>query len=239
MQSPPGLLSSVELATGLADGFGVYDSPVGRVMVAFNPAGVSAVDLEDEGYEDRFRSRFGREIRRARPPAGWDVMIGKAIERGTPGQLPIDLGSVSWFQRQVLETTATIPRGEVRPYSWLAIQVGRPGAARAVGTTMARNPLPLIIPCHRVVRSDGRIGVYSLGGTDNKWLLLREEGANPEALEDLAARGIRVVGSDTTGIYCHPTCRNARRISDRHRRLFHSATEAAEAGYRPCHVCRP
>ena len=75
----------------------------------------------------------------------------------------------------------TIPRGQVRPYQWLAQEAGKPGAARAVGSTMANNPVPLIVPCHRVVRADGSIGQYSLGGVENKRLLLAVEGWNPQS----------------------------------------------------------
>ena len=139
----------------------------------------------------------------------------------------------------MLEITAEIPTGEVRPYSWLAKEVGNPGAVRAVGSTMARNPVPLIIPCHRVVRTDGQIGAYSLGGVHNKRVLLDSEGTRPDDLEQLASRGIRLWGSDTTRVYCNPTCRHARRITSAHRVEFRGRAEAENAGYRPCEVCRP
>jgi methylated-DNA-[protein]-cysteine S-methyltransferase len=81
------------------------------------------------------------------------------------------------FQRRVLLETCDIPPGETRSYGWLAQRVGHPRAARAVGTALANNPLPLVVPCHRVVRSDGRIGHYGCGGPAAKRALLREEGA--------------------------------------------------------------
>ncbi len=239
MQAPASIESGTLLGTGLADGYAEFDSPVGTVIVTFNPIGVSSVDLADDDPVSRFAERFGRPLYAARPPKGWDTRINRAIERGTPGDLPVDLRSRSAFQQSVLEVTATIPKGEVRPYGWLAKEVGNPGAVRAVGSTMARNPVPLIIPCHRVVRTDGHIGNYSLGGPGNKRSLLAEEGADPGDLESLASRHIRYWGSDTTGIYCHPTCRNARRITDAHLVEFRSAGEAAAAGYRACKVCRP
>ncbi len=177
VEPPARLTEAVLLATGLVDGAAVFDSPVGEVVVSFRPDGVVAVDLNDDGAETRHRSRFGRRLTEARPPRGWDRLIRRAIERGTPGELPLAWETVTPFQRRVLTVAAAIPRGEVRPYGWLAARVGRPGAARAVGTTMARNPVPLIVPCHRVVRADGSIGRYSLGGPDRKELLLRLEGA--------------------------------------------------------------
>ena len=84
-----------------------------------------------------------------------------------------------------------IPRGEVRPYGWIAAEIGRPKAVRAVGTALGHNPVPLIVPCHRVVRSDGMIGQYSLGGPENKRTILAGEGVDPDELEALARAGVR------------------------------------------------
>jgi O-6-methylguanine DNA methyltransferase len=86
------------------------------------------------------------------------------------------LAGLGEFQRRVLLETCEIPPGETRSYAWLAGRVGHPGAARAVGTALARNPLPLVVPCHRVVRADGRIGHYGCGGPATKRALLRGEG---------------------------------------------------------------
>ncbi len=237
--APPGTDDAVLLGTGLVDGAMVHDSPAGDVVVAFNPIGVVSVDLPGDDLEARHQARFGRRLVDARPPTAWARHLDRALEVGRPGNLPLDLRTLTGFQRAVLDLTASIPRGEVRPYGWLAAAVGRPGATRAVGSVMATNPVPLIVPCHRVVRSDGRIGAYSLGGPDTKQLLLEAEGADPDRLEDLARRGIRYLGSDTTGIVCFPTCRHARRIAETHRVPFRSLADAAAAGYRPCEVCRP
>jgi len=235
---PPGLSEGVALGTGLADGYDFYESAIGEVIVTFNPAGVSSLDIAD-GFEDRYRQRRGRPLIRAEAPSAWRGHIPEAIERGTPGRLPVDLRSVTDFQRQVLVTTATIPKGEVRPYGWVAREVHRPKAVRAVGSAVARNPIPLIIPCHRVVRTDGHIGNYSLGGPHNKIDLLEHEGASPDWLEDLASQHVRVRGNATTAVYCHPTCHVVRSASTREVVDFHSATEADEAGFEPCEVCRP
>ena len=132
-----------------------------------------------------------------------------------------------------------IPRGEVRPYAWVAAELGRPLAVRAVGNAVARNPIPFVIPCHRVVRSDGRIGNYGAGGPQAKRAVLESEGVDVDELERLPNRGVRFIGSDTTRIYCYPSCRNARRVTDAHRVLLHSSDEARGAGYRACKVCRP
>lgn len=85
-----------------------------------------------------------------------------------------DLDRLSPFTRAVLKATAEIPYGEVRSYRWIAEKIGKPGAARAVGNALARNPIPIIIPCHRVVRSDGTIGGFALGAGWKKRLLALE-----------------------------------------------------------------
>lgn len=228
--APPGIATAVALGTGIVPGFSVYEAPVGPVGVVFTPVGVREVRLIDEIDETAVE---------ARPPRLWEKRIPRALEEGRPGDLPLDLAAVTSFRRTVLETAATIPRGEVRSYGWLARRLGKPGASRAVGSAMATNPVPLIVPCHRVVRSDGHIGAYSLGGPENKWTLLRHEGAEPEQLEDLAASGVRYVGSDTTGVFCVPSCHAARRISPAHRVTFRSDGAASGAGFRPCSKCRP
>ncbi|MBU1996957.1 MAG: MGMT family protein [Candidatus Omnitrophica bacterium] len=80
------------------------------------------------------------------------------------------------FQWQVLEQTAKIPFGETRSYKWVAEQIGRPKAFRAVGQALRRNPYPIIIPCHRVIKEDGELGGYSGGPSDKKEdLLFREQ----------------------------------------------------------------
>jgi O-6-methylguanine DNA methyltransferase len=235
----PTLSRAVELGTGLVDGYALYDSAVGEVMIAFNPIGISAVDLADAGFEERFGERFGRNLRPASPPSAWGRDLGRALERGQPGEIPVDFRSVTDFQQSVLRAAATIPRGEVRPYSWLAREVGNPGSVRAVGSTMARNPVPLIIPCHRVVRADGILGKYSMGGPDTKRRLLEHEGAGPQQLEQLAGQGIRLVGSASTEVFCYPTCAVVRRTPMPGRTLFGSAAEALAGGFQPCRICRP
>ncbi len=87
----------------------------------------------------------------------------------------LDLSLATPFQRDVWRAARAIPRGETRTYGWLAGQIGRPGAARAVGQALGRNPVPVIVPCHRVLAGDGGIGGFS-GGLDMKRYLLRLEG---------------------------------------------------------------
>jgi O-6-methylguanine DNA methyltransferase len=149
-----------------------------------------------------------------------------------------DLRGLSPFASDVLAAALRIPRGEIRPYGWVAREIGQPAAVRAVGTALGHNPVPLLIPCHRVVRSDGSIGEYAWG-SQVKHSALTAEGLDPGSLERAAHQGLRYLGSDTTHIVCLPTCHYARRIMPRHRVPFRSLEAAATAGYRPCKVCRP
>ncbi|TMI82365.1 MAG: methylated-DNA--[protein]-cysteine S-methyltransferase [Bacillati bacterium ANGP1] len=240
-RAPGTIFPAVLERLGLGDAYGRLDTPIGPVFVAYNAHGVSAVRPGGSAkeFEAAFRTRFGRPIRRAGGlPAALAGRLGRAFRGTGRPSVHFDLRSVSEFERAVLRKALSIPRGEVRPYGWIAREIGRPAAARAVGTALARNPIPLLIPCHRVVRNDGRVGGY-LFGPEFKRRVLADEGVDVEALEARAHAGTQYYGSDTTRIYCFPTCRNARRISPAHRVSFRSAAEARGAGYRPCAVCRP
>lgn len=240
--APAGLAHSTLVAVGLADDYSVIDSPVGPLRIVWNGRGVSEVsgELDDATLEARFHARTGRRVRRI---AGLPADLARKIERRLAGdrhnRIDLDLRGTTEFEQAVWMKALEIPRGEVRPYGWIAAEIGRPKAVRAVGTALGHNPVPLIVPCHRVVRSDGLIGQYSLGGPENKRTILADEGADPDELEALARAGVRFFGSDTTRIYCMPTCRDARRVTERHLVRFPSARAASAAGYRPCRHCRP
>lgn len=245
--APAGLRDAVLESVGLTDEYVMVDGPIGPLFVAYGKRGISLVErvdaTQDAGeFEEAFRATFGRPVRRVEqaPP-----LINRVIEGrlwgtgGKNGKVPVDLEQLPGFERQVLLKVLEIPRGEVRPYAWVAAELGRPLAVRAVGNAVARNPIPFVIPCHRVVRSDGRIGNYGAGGPDSKRAVLATEGVNVEELERLPSRGVRFIGSDTTHVYCYPSCRNAKRITDRHRVTLRSSDEARGAGFRACKVCRP
>jgi methylated-DNA-[protein]-cysteine S-methyltransferase len=152
--------------------------------------------------------------------------------------VPVDLRSLTDFERDVLMATRRIPSGQTRPYGWLAREVGRPRAMRAVGTALRGNPVPVLIPCHRVVRTNGCPGDYVFGA-QRKEELLRIENVNVDEMRALARNNIFYLGSDTTHIVCFPTCSHARRITLPHRRGFRDVDAAVRAGYRPCKHCRP
>ncbi|MFL5726314.1 MAG: methylated-DNA--[protein]-cysteine S-methyltransferase [Chloroflexota bacterium] len=240
--APARLGHAALVAVGLADDYAVIDSPIGPLRIAWNGRGVSAVDgsIDDQTFEVAFFARTGRRAVRAEAlPARLGAAIRRRLVGDRRARIELDFRGSSPFEQAVWLKALEIPRGEVRPYGWIAAEIGRPKAVRAVGTALGHNPIPLIVPCHRVVRTDGFIGQYSLGGPANKRTILAVEGADPDGLEGLARAGIRYVGSDTTNIFCLPTCRDARRVTDRHLVRFRSSGEAFSAGYRPCHHCRP
>jgi O-6-methylguanine DNA methyltransferase len=141
--------------------------------------------------------------------------------------VPVDLGGAPEFQRQVLAAAQEIPFGEARPYAWIAERIGHRRAVRAVGTALGRNPVPLILPCHRVKRSDGGLGGYLFGLGVKRRLLELERGT--PVLE----------GCASTRIVCRVGCIHGRRMRPDNRVVFASVDDARSVGYRPCKVCKP
>lgn len=216
-------------------------SRAGEVFVAFTGDGVDfvrtaeSVSGDADAFREAYRTRFGRPLRPAeRAPRGLLPAL-----RGRPAtSLRLDLHDLSEFEHAVLEATRRVPAGQIRPYGWVAREAGSPRAVRAVGSVLARNPVPLLVPCHRVVRADGRIGDY-LFGAARKEELLRAEQVNVDEVTALARDGVRFLASDTTGVVCFPTCHHARRTTPAHRHGFATIAVATQAGYRPCRHCRP
>lgn len=190
-------------------------------------------------FERAVAQQFGNwPLRDSAPPPQLERAIRAALA-GNGRFTAVDLSSLTPFQQRVLEKTAEIPRGEVRPYGWIAREIGAPGAVRAVGTALGHNPIPFLIPCHRVVRSDGSLGEYSGGGPAIKRQVLDLEGAAVADLERAARSGERYRGSGTTRIVCYPSCHAARRIRPENVVPFASLASARAAGFRPCALCRP
>jgi O-6-methylguanine DNA methyltransferase len=143
------------------------------LIIEASESGVKAVRLART--KDRGRSNSHRERGRR-----WEVSARRELSAYFAGRsrsfsAPCDLGGLPPFTRAVLKITAQIPYGEVRSYQWIAQKLGKSRASRAVGNALARNPIPIIIPCHRVVRSDGTIGGYALGRNWKKRLLELEK----------------------------------------------------------------
>lgn len=187
----------------------------------------------------RATSRGVSLIRTGRVPGAATAAARRLIERTRQeireylgGQraffsVPVDLEGVGEFQRRVLEAAREIPFGEVRPYAWIAERIGHPRAVRAVGTALGENPVPLIVPCHRVGRSDGSLGGYIFGlpVKSGLWTLERRT----PVLE----------GCTSTRIVCRVGCVHGRHMRPDRRVVFASVDDARAVGYRPCKVCKP
>jgi methylated-DNA-[protein]-cysteine S-methyltransferase len=166
---------------GLLDvGYDVLDSPVGALLVATTRRGVCRIsyDADPEAQAEQLARAYGVRVLRA--PSAVDEVKRELDEyfdgRRVTFDLALDLTAAPDFTRTVLDELAQVPYGQVTTYGTLAARVGSPRAARAVGTVMNRNPIPIVLPCHRVVGSSGSLVGYA-GGLDRKHALLRLEGA--------------------------------------------------------------
>lgn len=220
----------------------IFETPVGTLYVAYAENAVRCSDLavSEERFVAVCHERTGQRAERESETPGWlRRATVRTLEDGTRFTGPVDLSNLTDFQQRVLRKTMEIRKGEVRPYSWIAREIGAPNAMRAVGTALAINPVPVLIPCHRVVRADARLGQYGCGGTAKKREILAYEGVDVDRLDHLARQGNRFQGSKTTHIFCLPTCYTGRRMKPEHRVLFATVDEAHRAGFRPCKICRP
>jgi methylated-DNA-[protein]-cysteine S-methyltransferase len=169
-------------AAGLLDvSYDVTESPVGSLFVALTDRGLCRIsyDPEPERLAEQLARTFGTRVLRV--PKAVDPVVRELDEyfegRRQSFDLPVDLRGRTDFSRAVLEKLARVPFGEVTTYGTLAAQAGRPRAARAVGTIMNRNPIPIVLPCHRVIGASGDLVGYG-GGLDRKRQLLDLESAD-------------------------------------------------------------
>ena len=168
-------------AAGLLDvSYDIADTPIGPLLVAVTQRGLCRVSFDPEPERETEQLARGFGARVLRTPRPLDP-VKRELDEYFEGQrqefdLPVDLRGRSEFTRQVLEHLARVPYGEVTTYGSLAALTGRPRAARAVGTIMNRNPIPIVLPCHRVVGSTGSLVGYG-GGLERKRLLLDLEHA--------------------------------------------------------------
>ena len=236
-QASPEFAPAVLDRLGLADRYGSLESPIGRVFVAWNPRGISAVRqaTDAEAFEQWFRRRFGRRALPSDTEPDSLALVRRALA-GEKVEIDIDLRDCTPFEAAVLGKAREIGRGHARPYAWVAREIGRPRAMRGVGTALAKNPVPLLIPCHRIVRSDYSCGDYVFG-SDEKRRLLSREGVNLPAIQETTRKGNRFICMPDEGYFCLPGCGH---IIDEPKGVHvHSADEALEMGLRPCGVCRP
>lgn len=233
------------LKPGVMERLGDRYAPIawqhGSLFVAYNNVGIAAIirAANEREFEQAFRARFGRDVYPVRSlPQPLNDALQRRLAGAANGDVPVDLRGLTPFEQAVLLKAREIPRGEVRPYAWIAREIGHPRAVRAVGTALRHNPVPLLIPCHRVVRADGQIGNYLLG-SDTKRAVLADEGAAPDVLEQLARLGVRYLGDAGDGTFCLPTCGGMHLRKERKLIKLHSEREAAAAGLQPCASCRP
>lgn len=180
--SPPDI-SAAAGGAGLLDvAYFVEESPVGRLLLAATPEGLVRVAYLDGGDDEDLVLRTLAQRVSPRMLAAARRLDGprRELEQYFAGrrrefQVPIDWRLVRGFGRRILEVTAAIPFGSVSTYGKVAVQAGSPRGARAAGNALGANPLPIVVPCHRVLHASGGLGGYT-GGLDRKRRLLAIEG---------------------------------------------------------------
>jgi methylated-DNA-[protein]-cysteine S-methyltransferase len=166
---------------GLLDvAYDLVDSPIGSLLVATSPRGLCRIsyDADPEWEVEQLAGAFGLRVLRSPKPID---AARRELDEYFEGKrhsfdLPVDVALLADFNRRVLRELARVPYGEVVTYGELAARAARPRAARAVGMVMNRNPLPIVLPCHRVIGANGKLTGYA-GGLERKETLLRLEGA--------------------------------------------------------------
>lgn len=211
--------------------------PVGPIRLVHDGELVHLVTRDLKRFDALAHEGLGFE-----PPFGDSRRVREAVSAVFAGRRRGSdvafLGGLSPFQQAVLKVTATIPKGQLRPYHWVARHAGSPGAVRAAGTALGHNPVPFVVPCHRVVRSDWTLGEYSAGGTEVKEQVLRAEGVTPERL-DWLQHAPRYIGQLATHEFCLAACPGLDEEDPALHRPFRSLDEALAEGYVPCETCRP
>ncbi len=160
--------------------YSCFDSPFGPVFVAKTIKGVCLITLSkisESGFQSRLRKRFQKKA--IRDDKKLKSVINELLNYFNGNQVNfksiLDLSIGTIFQRKVWDKISEIPYGELRTYKWIASEIGNLNAVRAVGNAVGKNPVPPIIPCHRVIRTDGNLGGFSSGISLKKWLLKLEK----------------------------------------------------------------
>lgn len=168
--------------------YDILDTPVGQIVVALSPRGLLRIAYTDWGggsdaiLEDLARRLSPRILAAPSRLAPVERELDEYFSgRRQRFDVPVDWALAVAFGRRVLEATAAIPFGRTSTYGEIAARAGNPKAARATGNALGHNPVPIVVPCHRVLAAGGRLGGYT-GGTDRKELLLRIEGVLPSRL---------------------------------------------------------
>jgi O-6-methylguanine DNA methyltransferase len=243
-------LSRAELEARLADirarmvAYGIFSSPLGRILIARSELGISLVEyLESESAARSHLARLARgEMREDK--AGVETVYHELLEyldhRRTRLDWPLDLRwTRSDFQRRVLTATAELPYGAVTSYAGIAQRIGTPSAVRAVAQALRRNPVPIVIPCHRVIGNGGDLTGYAGNKISLKRTLLSLEGVPVAVRAPKIERDHMYVRAGADSEYCVPTCGSLSRQSLAGLTLFGSRGHAEAVGLTPCTSCRP
>ncbi len=245
-------LARAQLTARLSDlrsrrvGFGIFPSPLGPVLIGRSEQGVALVQYLPAG---------GSLTAHVRRLLGEDAVEDRAATEGLRAELmeylegrrarldwPLDLRRMrSEFQRRVLEATAALPYGAVTSYAGIATRIGAPTAARSVAQALRWNPLPIVIPCHRVIGGDGALVGYAGKRVELKQRLLAIEGVKTVAAHDdfrvSRDRMYLLTTGDTE--YCGPTGGDIGWRPLSALTLFGTRERAQAAGFAPCSSCRP
>jgi methylated-DNA-[protein]-cysteine S-methyltransferase len=244
-------LARAQLTARLADlrsrlvGFGIFPSPLGPVLIGRSEQGVALVQYLPGGS-------LTAHVRRL---LGEDAVEDRASTEGLRAELmqylegrrarldwPLDLRRMrSEFQRRVLEATAALPYGAVTSYAGIAVRIGAPTSARSVAQALRWNPLPIVIPCHRVIGGDGALVGYAGKRVELKQRLLAVEGVKTVAAHDdfrvSRDRMYLLMNGETE--YCVPSCGGIGSRPLSMLTLFGTRERAEAAGFSPCSSCRP
>jgi len=164
------------LAEGLVDvRYDIVESPIGELLAAATDRGLARISFSSDGMEETLAHAYGARVLRAPLDDLRRELDEYFTGRRETFDLPLDL-RVAPFHAQVLDELARVPYGRTETYGGLARRVGRPRAARAIGTVMHSNPIPIVLPCHRIVGANGALTGYG-GGLHVKRHLLELEGA--------------------------------------------------------------
>ena len=147
-----------------------------RLRVVWTYAGIAFVDVEAETDLLAIEKRLKMTLTARRVPKLVRAALAAAAKGSSGEQAPIDLSWASDYEQEVLAAAMRIPKGQTRSYSWLAREARRPLAVRAAASAIAKNPLWLLVPCHRVIAANGTIGSYGPSGVERKRALLKREG---------------------------------------------------------------
>jgi len=243
-------LSRAELESRLADirsrviSYGMFSSPLGKILIARSELGVSLVRyIESEGAARAQLARLagGEAVEdKAAVEGTYRELLDYLHARGTRLSWPLDLRwAGSEFQRRVLAATAQLPYGAVTSYAGIARRIGAPASVRAVAQALRHNPIPIAIPCHRVIGSGGDLTGYAGRRIGLKERLLSLEGVPVGHRAHRIERGHMYVLYEGYTEYCLPTCGSLATEPMAQLTLFGTRRHAEAVGLTPCGSCRP